>query len=349
MANILYGVNGEGSGHSSRAREVLVHLLAHGHTVHVASFDRGLKNLAGDFDVTEIFGLRLVYEQNRVRYGKTIYKNVAGVPRALMSARILRRLAERWSIGLVITDFEPLSCHVGHALRLPIISIDNQHCLVNCEISYPRRYRKAAAAAKLVSRLMTPHADAYLVVSFFRPHIKRKRTFLFPPILCQDVLQSHPVPGEAVVVYETSPSDALVRSLKQVNRPFVCFGFGREGQDGNLLFRKPSRTGFLKDLAAANAVIANSGFSLISEALFLGKPYLAWPVKGQFEQVFNAHYIREMGYGDYWDDLSAEKIGRFLSRLDQYRRNLASYPRQDNSALFAKLDELIVQLVGLPR
>src|SRR6266700_4083244 len=58
MANILYGVNGEGSGHSTRALEVLSHLQARGHTLHVASFDRGLRNLQGHFEVTEIYGLR---------------------------------------------------------------------------------------------------------------------------------------------------------------------------------------------------------------------------------------------------------------------------------------------------
>ncbi|HTS10848.1 MAG TPA: glycosyltransferase family protein [Candidatus Limnocylindrales bacterium] len=99
---------------------------------------------------------------------------------------------------------------------------------------------------------------------------------------------------------------------------------------------------FLQDLTAAKAVIANSGFSLISEALHLGKPYLAWPVKRQFEQVFNAFYIEKMGYGAYWDDLNKERVESFLFNLDFYRENLAQYPRQDNSALFAKLDELIL-------
>ena len=46
MANILYGVNGEGSGHSTRAREVILHLERRGHVVHVVSFDRGLRNLS---------------------------------------------------------------------------------------------------------------------------------------------------------------------------------------------------------------------------------------------------------------------------------------------------------------
>ena len=70
MANILYGVNGEGSGHSTRAREVIFHLIRRGHNVHVVSFDRGFKNLSSDFEVTEVYGLRLAYVNNRVRYNK---------------------------------------------------------------------------------------------------------------------------------------------------------------------------------------------------------------------------------------------------------------------------------------
>ena len=53
MANILYGVNGEGAGHSTRSREVILHLQRQGHTVVAASFDRGLRNLN---DVCEVLG-----------------------------------------------------------------------------------------------------------------------------------------------------------------------------------------------------------------------------------------------------------------------------------------------------
>src|SRR5579884_3202039 len=123
MANILYGVNGEGSGHSSRSREVINHLIAKGHRVHVASFDRGLRNLAADFEVTEIFGLRFAYVRNRVRYGKTVLKNLVTVPGAARSLRRLNRLADECHIDLVITDFEPITCHLAHKRRLPVISI----------------------------------------------------------------------------------------------------------------------------------------------------------------------------------------------------------------------------------
>jgi len=341
MANILYGVNGEGSGHSSRAREVIQHLEGQGHRVHVASFDRGLRNLKDDFEVTEIDGLRLAYVHNRVRYRKTVLRNLLQVPQAARSVRSLERKAAAWDIGLVITDFEPISCHVGHKLELPVIAIDNQHLLTDTEITYPREYRKEALATKLVTKLMTPHADAYLVISFFQPRVKKKKTFLFPPILREEVLRTKPSQGDYVLVYVTSAVTELTDVLKTVRQRFFCYGFNRDGKDGNLEFRKPALDTFLRELSACRAVIANAGFSLISEALYLGKPYLAWPVKRQFEQVFNAYYIGKTGYGAYWDDLNKERVESFLFNLDVYGANLAAYPRQDNSALFAKLDELI--------
>jgi uncharacterized protein (TIGR00661 family) len=344
MANILYGVNGEGAGHSSRAREVITHLQSKGHRVHVASFDRGLRNLKGDFEVTEI-GLRLAYVHNRVRYGKTVLRNLLGVPQAARSIRALERKAEGWDLDLVITDFEPISCHLGHRLRLPVIAIDNQHLLTDAEITYPREYRREAAATRLVTRLMTPGANAYLVISFFMPRVKKKRTFLFPPILREEVLRTVPSAGDFVLVYLTSAVAELTDVLKRVNQCFVCYGFNREGKHGNVEFRKPGLDTFLRDLSQCRAVIANAGFSLISEALYLGKPYLAWPVKRQFEQVFNAYSIDKMGYGAYWDDLNKERVESFLFNLDLYRKNLAGYPRGDNSALLGKVDSLIAEFL----
>jgi uncharacterized protein (TIGR00661 family) len=344
MANILYGVNGEGAGHSTRSREVVRHLLNRGHRVRVASFDRGLKNLQGDFEVVEIDGLRLAYVHNRVRYGRTILRNLRDLPQATRSIRKLERHARNWNLDLVITDFEPVTCHLGHKLGVPVIAIDNQHVLTDTDISYPREFRREAAAAKLVTRLMTPRAEAYLVISFFTPEVKRRkgdRTFLFPPILREEVLRTTPTVGDYVLVYVTSATPELAELLKSVRQKFVCYGFGREGRDANLEFRKPGLDTFLSDLANCRAVIANAGFSLISEALYLRKPYLAWPVKRQFEQVFNAYYVAKMDYGAYWDELNKERVESFLFNVDLYRDKLGTYPRADNSARLAKLDELI--------
>jgi uncharacterized protein (TIGR00661 family) len=343
MANLLYGVNGEGAGHSTRAKEVISHLQRRGHVVHVVSFDRGLTNLRRDFEVTEIHGWRLTYVNNRVRYRRTIATNLLGARKTAASVAHLKELCDDWNVSLVITDFEPLSSHVGHRRHIPVISIDNQHCLTNAAVSYPRQYRADAAAAKMVVRLMVPRADAYLVTSFFSAPVTWRNTFLFPPILRDSVLRANPQAGEHVLVYVTSPAPALARLLVSVRGRFVAYGFGREGQDGNVLFKKPSQDGFLEDLINAKAIVANAGFSLVTEALHLGKPYLAVPVEHQFEQIFNAYWLEKVGYGAYWEELNRERVESFLYNLPYYRENLAAYPRQGNEALLAKLDSLICE------
>ncbi|MGZ4888068.1 MAG: glycosyltransferase family protein [Candidatus Angelobacter sp.] len=344
MANILYGVNGEGSGHSTRAREVISHLQQQGHKLHIVSFDRGLRNLSESLPVTEIFGLSLAYVNNQVRYKRTLASNLIKAPRAAASLKELSHLVDKNKIDLVITDFEPLSCHVGHRKRLPVIAIDNQHTITNASVTLPRGFKRDAAAVRLVTRMMTPHADAYLVLSFFPAPVKKRNTFLFPPILRQEVLSATPQTGDYVLVYVTSPAKELAALLKQVRCKFVAYGFGTEGQEGNIQFKKPSMDGFLRDLAGAKAVIANAGFSLVSEALYLGKPYLAIPVKSQFEQTFNAYYVGKLGYGAWWEDLGKEQIESFLFNLPFYSDNLRSYPRAGNGAILAKVDELISTL-----
>jgi uncharacterized protein (TIGR00661 family) len=346
MANILYGVNGEGSGHSTRAKEVISHLIGKRHTVHVVSFDRGLTNLSKDFPVTEIFGFHFAYVNNRVRYRRTLATNLITAPKAARSFSKLMRQTDEWGIDLVITDFEPMSCHVGHRKKLPVISIDNQHCLTNTDVVLPHRHRRDAAAAKIATRLMTPHAQAYLVTSFFPVHAKKSNTFVVPPILRQEILDTRPVSGEHVLVYVTSPSPDLAQLLKQVRCKFVAYGFGHDGQDGNVLFKKPGMESFLADLAGCKAIIANAGFSLVSEALYLGKPYLAVPVQHQFEQIFNAYFLDKEGYGAFWEELTQKKIESFLFNLPAFQEKLASYERHDNSMLLNKLDQLIAQFTG---
>jgi uncharacterized protein (TIGR00661 family) len=143
------------------------------------------------------------------------------------------------------------------------------------------------------------------------------------------------------LVYVTSPAPALAKLLASVRCRFVAYGFGREGQEGNILYKKPSLEGFFADLVSARSVVANSGFSLVSEALHLGKAYLAVPVSHQFEQVFNAYWLEKSGYGAYWDTLNKERVESFLYNLPHYREALAHYPRQGNGALLAKLVGLI--------
>ena len=67
--------------------------------------------------------------------------------------------------------------------------------------------------------------------------------------------------------------------------------------EGNLEFRPRSNEGFVEALRTARGVVAGGGFSLLSEAVYLGKPVLSIPLRGQFEQLMNARYLERLGYG----------------------------------------------------
>ena len=341
MANILYGVNGEGAGHSTRSREVILHLQREGHSVVAASFDRGLRNLGDVCEVLEIHGFRFTYVNNKVRYDRTLARNLFHARKATRGITELTHLIDERGIDLVITDFEPLTSRAGRRRKLPVISIDNQHILTHFTVATPRHYQTDATAAKLVTRMMTPHATHYLVTSFFDAPGRRKNSELVPPILRQQIRDAVPTTEGPVLVYVTSPAPALIKVLTSVRCEFIAYGFGREGRDGNILYKKPGFETFFNDLVRAQAIIANAGFSLVTEALHLGKPYLAVPVRNQFEQIFNAFWLGRTGYGAFWEELSKERVESFLYNIPQFREKLAEYPRTSNRELFAKLDALI--------
>ncbi len=59
--------------------------------------------------------------------------------------------------------------------------------------------------------------------------------------------------------------------------------------------------------------MSTAGFTLLSEALHLGKPVLAVPNRGFFEQAVNALYLRRSGRGEaVLGRLTASAIERFL-------------------------------------
>ncbi len=341
MARILYGVSGEGSGHSSRAREIIKHLEKNNHTVKIVSYDRGFKNLSPDFDVEEIFGLHFSFVNNRVEPIGTIFKNLIKSPKAIKSIAKATRIVKNFKPDIVFSDFEPISAIVANLHLLPLISIDNQHRLTNTKIEYPLKYKKDALLAQAIIKLMVVNTRACLVTGFFDAEVSNKKTYIFPPILRTEVLNKVTTKDDFILVYVTSEFGGLVDILKCINKKFVVYGFNKNEEDENLIFKKASSEGFLNDLASCEAVVANAGFTLITEALYLKKPYLALPVKGQFEQVLNGYYLEKLGYGKYWDELNKEKIESFLYNLNLYKNNLKKYKKEDNSKILKKINEFL--------
>ncbi len=341
MARILYGVAGEGFGHSTRAIEIINFLCQQGHQVKVASYGKGYFILRDHFDVTEIFGLRFVYRENEVQYLETAWKNLLKAPAALKSFNILDKLVADFQPQLIISDFEPLTAATAQLKKIPLLSVDNEHVLIKTKYDYPRNHRSEHQVARLITRLMMFRAKAYVVLSFFPCQPLSKKVFVLPPLIRQAVLDLQPTKQDYVLVYLNNEFSGLLDILKQQPGRFLVYGFDCQKAEANLTFKKFDQKEFLHDLAGASAVIGTAGFSLISEALYLGKPYLAVPAQQQFEQTLNAYHLAKLGYGAYAEELTSSVVADFLLKLADYNAVLAGGIPSGNQAVFAKLQELI--------
>ncbi len=343
---ILYGVVGEGMGHAIRSRVIVERLLEWGHEVEIVVSGRAHDYLQERFDgVSQIWGLTMSLKDNKVdRLGTTlgILKGaVSGWPE---NVRRYFELTSRFSPDVVVSDFETWSTWYGHRKNLPIICLDNIQAVRRCwhppEILRGRKADWRIAKGTIKAKI--PTADHYLISTFFQAPLKYEKTTLVPPILRPELFSLTPSRQDHVLVYQTSETFAeLPHILQQFDIPFRIYGLRRNIQapvtEGNLTFCPFGEQTFIDDLATSRGVIASAGFTLITEALHLGKPYLATPVGGQFEQVMNARYIEYMGYGTQDETLHEFSVRAFLEHLDEYAQKLEQYPRQNNEATFAQL------------
>ncbi len=333
-----------------RSRVVLEHLLAQGHEIEVATSGRAvdfLRRRFDDVDVNRIHGLHIIYDENRVRRGKTFFSNVlkgvGGIPKNIAA---YFELVEAFAPEVVISDFESWTYFYAKAHRLPILSIDNMQIIHRC--AHPPEivegHRADFRIAKAFVKGKLPGCDHYLITTFFAPEIRKPKTTLHPPILRPEILAAEATDGEHILVYQTAEGhETLVRSLVDSGLECRIYGLRRgieeEQVEGNLRYRPFSEQGFVDDLASARGVIASGGFTLMGEAVYLHKPMLAVPLGRQFEQIMNARYLERLGYGKWAEDLDdAAIVHTFLDEIPRCEEALSSYAQDGNADLLGAVD-----------
>jgi uncharacterized protein (TIGR00661 family) len=350
---ILYGVVGEGMGHAMRSRVILEHLVAQGHEIEVIASQRAVDFLKKRFegkgaDVHRVHGLHIVYEDNRMRTGSTVLANVlagtAAIPAQIAS---YFEVVKDFAPEVVISDFESWTYYFAKTHSLPILSIDNQQIINRCTIDDDaiEGHRTQFEITKAFVKSKLPFCDHYLITTFFRPPVRKEKTTLFPPILRPEILAAERSVGDHLLVYQTAEGgETLARALQDTGLPCRVYGMRRgitgDQIEGNLRYRPFSETGFIEDLASARGVIAGGGFTLMGEAVYLHKPMLSVPVKGQFEQVLNGRYLQKLGYGHMAETLDDPKtVFDFVSDLDRCAKALEGYAQDGNRDILAAVDE----------
>jgi uncharacterized protein (TIGR00661 family) len=348
---ILYGVCGEGMGHAMRSAVVAQHLIACGHDVRFVSSGGAHRYLDRRWPgrVTYVLGLRSVVVSNKIRPATTLLANVAKQTAGpLMHVGSFLALMTQARPDVVISDFDPWTANYASMRGVPVVAVDNCHFMTRC--THPQEViapdRTAAAIAFPPVNRMVSGARQYLVTTFVGAPVCARATTLHHPILRREVIAARPTIGTHVCAYfnESSDHQAIARALHGVAANFRVYGAPGVTRDtiaGNVLFRPFSEGTFVRDLASSTAVLGGAGFTLMTEAIALGKPMLAAPFEGYFEQILNANYLQLIGYGERARTFDSATVAGFLDRAPAYRARLAGFRHDGNVGLLGAVEAAI--------
>jgi uncharacterized protein (TIGR00661 family) len=350
MAKIIYGVAGEGYGHSTRSHVIAQRLLECGHELLFAGSNKSLVYLREYFGprVQEVFGLQFDIIDGRVEPFGTVMKNLRQYKHMKeVNRRLYREHFEPFKPDLVISDFEPFCARWARHRGVPFVSIDNEHLLTHCRLDNRPADWWARFKAEVVTYSYYIGAEAYVVLSFFDTPVKKDSVMVVPPVVRQQVFDMRQTEGSHIVVYSTAGEnpDELARMLNTFGgQEFHVYGFGRTDTIGSCMFMPRSTEGFLADLAGSKGVVASAGFSLLSECMHFRKKLLVLPLDGQYEQMVNADYVEMLGLGVKSRQLDEQAMTRLILETEKPVSNDRRILWPDNEKFFAMLEGLFRKL-----
>lgn len=279
---LLYGVQGTGNGHLTRARAVVKAMRAAGIEVDVLISGRERNLLFGVDDLSPFQwrqGFSFVMDHGRIRPFKTL--------RQLQIKTFWRDLQQldlsRYDV--VLSDFEPVTAWAAKRQGKCSIGLGHQ---------YAFRHRMPTKGINIPSRLTLRHfAPAQISVGLHWYHFGAP---VLPPMI-EAVHNAERIIANKVLVYlPFDELDTLCEWLAPFNAHefYIYCAIKAPISNQNIHLQPFSREGFKADLADCSTVVTGAGFELPSEALVLGKRLAVRPLQAQFEQESNAYALSLM-------------------------------------------------------
>ena len=281
---ILYGIQGTGHGHISRAREILP-LLSEKSEVDVIISGYNCHMTLEGTDVVQKRGLSLAYDSR----GSVSYLKTALQLKPITFIQDVQSV-DPTNYDLVISDYEPVTAWATLNSKTPGIALSHQASFLSNKSPRPD---KRSFFAEQILRNFAPCRKA---IGF---HFKRYDTFILPPIIRRDVLNIEPTKGEHITVYLPAFDHHLLipvfHQFPDIEWNLFSPSCSEYFKDKNVIVNPVGNQPFLKSMKTGLGVVTSAGFETCAETMFLGKKLLTIPIKNQYEQLCNAASLHKMG------------------------------------------------------
>ncbi|AXJ02100.1 hypothetical protein CYPRO_2862 [Cyclonatronum proteinivorum] len=280
---ILYGIQGTGNGHMSRANAIVprlseyaeVDILVSGHSSEIKS----------GFPVKFQYpGLGFSFGKNGgINYWQSLVRS-----KPAQFIKDIRKLPVQ-SYDFIITDFEPVTAWAARLSGTPCIGVSHQASFLSQKTPRPR------STQWFGETLFQWYAPVDTAIGF---HYQPYDYSILTPVIRDEVRSLNPSDEGHVTIYLPAYSpDRLLPHLQKLGLPVHLFTKHEHlaRTAGNIRIMPVNSEGYLRSLESCTALVCGAGFESPSEGLFLGKRMLCIPMKQQYEQHCNAAALQQMG------------------------------------------------------
>ncbi|MDG5767002.1 glycosyltransferase family protein [Balneolales bacterium ANBcel1] len=346
---ILYAIQGTGNGHISRARTFIPRLKQ------IADVDVLVSGSSSEVSP----GVPVTYRVSGLgyRFGTDGGIDYAGSIRDFHPVTLVQDVHHLPvnDYHFVISDFEPVSAYACRIAGKMCFGLSHQASFLSQ--NSPRPPRKSL----LGEAIFRHYAPCTHPVGF---HFREYDQFIYPPVIRDEVRKLETPPcfekqpvliagnGSAsrpnpigrrshITVYLPAYDDLLLlkqfEQITDVDWHIFSKASTRSYEKGHMHVRPVSQKEYLESLKHCAGVICGTGFEAPSEALFLGKPLLTIPMRGQYEQWCNAAAL----------ELEGISVCRSIDRsFPDKLRNWLSHPNPKKIPFPDRTDDVIAHILA---
>ncbi|MDX1545397.1 MAG: glycosyltransferase family protein [Rhodothermales bacterium] len=318
LLDILFLVQGEGRGHLTQALALRERLEAAGHRVAavLAGCSRSRRAPtffldAFDVPVVCLDSPNFVTGRARrgIRWAATFGRALGRLPRYHAALRRLGAALDRYRPDVVVNFYEPLGglYYALHRPSVPMVCVAHQYLYLHPAHRFPPGRRLPRLALRTFTRLTAFGAARRLALSLYPLAPPPGEAITVVPPLLRKALFAQPQGAEEAffLVYLLNHGYAADVERWHARHPGVPLhvfwdhpaAAPVERRDPTLTFHRLDGTRFLELMARCRGLVTTAGFESVAEAMYLGKPVLAIPVEGHFEQFCNSRDAVRAGAG----------------------------------------------------
>jgi len=303
----MFIVQGEGRGHMTQALALEQILTNAGHEVSSIVIGTSSRREVPRFfkeqtkaQLQPVESPNFYYDRNSksINIWKTILFNILRMPIYLREVLKIHKVRENDQPDIIINFYDVLGGFYFLLFKPETrrLSIAHQYLAEHEEFPFAKGSKTQKLAFKINNRFTSFNTHKKLALSFRNLRSNDPKLSIVPPLLRKEVLQLTPGNDDYILAYVVNKGygeEIIKWHSRNKKIKLHCFWDNRDYPDGwtpskNLTFHHINDKKFLQLMAGCVGYASTAGFESICEAMYLGKPVLMVPVKGQYEQACNA-------------------------------------------------------------